>query len=99
MKGNISRCNGCKNKIGQLPPPGDIVLQHKKWVIFLNPNTEVYQLSRDHLNVYYHALTACVYPHFNDFSADVHIKVDRSVELSSIHVQHMLKEFNIKVAV
>ena len=97
MKGNISRCNGCKNKIGRLPPPGDIVLQHKERVLFLNPNTGVYQLSRDHRNVYYHALTACAYPHFNDFSADVHIKVDCSVELSSIHIQHMLKEFNINI--
>ena len=97
VKGNISRCNGCKNKIGRLPPPQDIVLQHKERVLFLNPNTGVYQLSRDHHNVYYHALTACAYPHFNDFSADVHIKVDCSVELSTIHIQHMLKEFNINI--
>ena len=31
-KGNISRCNGCKGRIGQLSPPGGIVLQHKEWV-------------------------------------------------------------------
>jgi len=29
VRGNISRCNGCKSKIGRLPPPEDIVLQHK----------------------------------------------------------------------
>lgn len=99
VKGNISRCNGCKNRIGRLPPPGDIVLQHKERVLFLNPNTGVYQLSRDYRNVYYHALNSCVCPHFNDFNADVHIKVDCSVKdkLSGIHVQHMSKEFNINL--
>ena len=40
-----------------------------------------------------------VCPHFNDFSADTHIKVDRSVQgkLVDVHVQHMLKEFNINI--
>ena len=93
-KGKISRFNGCNNKIGQLPPPGDIVLQHKERVLFLNPNTGVYQLSGDHRNAYYHAIDACVNPHFNDFSVDVQ---DRSVQLSSNRVQHMLKEFNINL--
>ena len=98
-KGNISRCNGCKGRIGRLPPPGDIVLQHKERVLFLNPNTGVYQLSRDYRNVYYHALNSCVAPHFSDFSADSHIKVDCSVQgkLVEVHVQHMLKQFNINI--
>ena len=98
-KGNISRCNGCKSRIGRLAPPGDIVLQHKERVLFLNPNTGVYQLSRDYRNVHYHALKSCVCPHFNDFSADTHIKVDCSVQgkLVDVHIQHMLKEFNINI--
>ena len=68
------------------------MLQHKERVLFLNPNTGVYQLSRDYRNVYY-----C--PHFNDFSADTHIKVDCSVQgkLVDVHIQHMLKEFNINI--
>ena len=62
-KGNISRCNGCKGRIRRLSPPGDIVLQHKERVLFLNPNTGVYQLSCDYHNVYYHAQKSCVCPH------------------------------------
>ena len=98
-KGNISRCNGCKGRIGRLSPPGDIVLQHKERVLFLNPNTGVYQLSRDYRNVYYHAQKSCVCPHFNNFIADTHIKVDGSVQgkLVDVHVQHLLKEFNINI--
>ena len=57
--------------------------QHKERVLFLIPHTGVYQLSHDYHNVYYyHARNACVYTHFNDFCADIHIKVDRSVQLS-----------------
>ena len=75
------------------------MLQHKERVLFLNPNTGVYQLSRDHRNVYYHAQKSCVCPHFNNFIADTHIKVDGSVEgkLVDAHVQHLLKEFNINI--
>ena len=68
---------------------------HHQRVLFLNPHTGVYQLSRDCRNVYYHARNACVYPHFNDFCADIYIKVDHSVQLSGVHVQHMLNEFNV----
>ena len=52
-----------KGRIGRLSPPGDIVLQHKERVLFLNPNTGVYQLSCDYHNVYYHAQKSCVCPH------------------------------------
>ena len=40
--GNVSRCNGCKGKISHqidnkpLPPPNDLILGHKEYVIFLN---------------------------------------------------------------
>ena len=97
VKGNISRCNGCKRRIGRLPPLEDIVLQHKEKVLLLNPHTGNYQLSRDLHNVYHHTLKDCVCAHFNDFDADVHIKVDYSVKvlLSDVHVQHMLDEFNL----
>ena len=34
---DISRCNGCKGRIGWLAPPGDIMLQRKERILFLNP--------------------------------------------------------------
>ena len=97
VKGNISRCSGCKKRIGQLPPPEDIVLQHKEKVVFLNSHTGIYQLSCDLCNIYYHALKDCVCAHFNDFDANVYINVDYSVKvlLSDVHVQHMLDESNL----
>ena len=57
VRGNISRCNGCKGKIGRqgkkpLPPPDDVVLRHRETVVFQNPNTGVFQAS--------HSLLSCI---------------------------------------
>ena len=57
VQGNISRCNGSKGRIahGQvLPLPDDLVVHRRENVLFLNPNTRVYQQSREVCNVYYH---------------------------------------------
>ena len=50
-----------------LPPPDDVVLRHKETIVFKNPNTGVFQASRDPRNVYYHAWKTCVAAHFSDF--------------------------------
>ena len=69
--GNISRCNGCKGKISRggdkklLPPPDDIVLGHKEYVIFHNPRSGNFEQSREKRNVYYHPWKTCVAPHFS----------------------------------
>ena len=61
IKGNISRCAGCGLKdLRQIdgrphPPPGDLCLQHKENVLFENPRSGKYQLSKELRNVYYHA--------------------------------------------
>ena len=59
--GNVSCCNGCKGKIAcdpnkkALPPPDDIVLQHKEYVVYQNSRTGyLYEQSKDVCNVYYH---------------------------------------------
>ena len=50
--GNVSRCNGCKGKIARdpnkkaLPPPDDIVLQHKEYFVYQNSRTGYYEQSR-----------------------------------------------------
>ena len=57
---NISRCQGCSGKILRtstgkpLPPPDDLVVQHKEHVLFQNQKTGNFQLSHDFCNVYYH---------------------------------------------
>ena len=61
IKGNISRCAGCGLKdLRQIdgrphPPPGDLCLQHKENVLFENPKSGKYQLSKELRNVYYYA--------------------------------------------
>jgi len=104
VHGNISRCNGCKGKIGRseanrpLPPPGDIVFHHRETVIFQNPKTGIFQQSKDPRNVYYHALKTCIAPNFLNFNSS-HISIDASIQaqLTSAHVQHLYIEFGLKV--
>lgn len=58
VKGNISRCAGCGLKdLRQVdgkphPPPNDLCVQHKEKVLFENPRSGNYQLSKDLRNVY-----------------------------------------------
>ena len=104
VRGNISRCNGCKGRIARsadnkpLPPPGDIVLRHREHVVYHNSRTGMFEQSRDDRNVYYHAHRTCVAPHFLDFNAAHHIKVDASIldELSEVHLSHLEEEFSVR---
>lgn len=101
--GNISRCNGCKGKICRdvnkklLPPPDDIVLGHKKFVVFQNPNSGIFEQSREKRNVYYHPWLTCIAPHFRDFNPDHHIIISEAmkVKLHSEHKKYLENEFGI----
>jgi len=103
VRGNISRCNWCKGRIARgpdkkpLPPPDDLVMRHKENVVFLNPNTGVYQCSREPRNVYYHPWKTCIAPHFKDFLPTWHIRVDRTVlnTFLDCHNDHIESEFGI----
>ena len=105
MNGNLSRCTGCGNRNLRAdtgkphPPPYDLCLQHKEYVMFENPLTGRHQLSTDLRNVYYHALKRCVilkYPNFNP-SSDLKVsRVLRSL-LSATHLNFIMHEFGLSV--
>lgn len=63
---NISRYQGCLGKILRapdgkpLPPPNDLVIQHKEHVVFQNPKSGNFQLSHYLRNVYYHPRLSCI---------------------------------------
>ena len=103
LSGNISRCQGCSGKIMRnsdgkvLPPPDDLVLQHKERVLFNNPKTGMYQLSSDHRNVYYHPRLSCVKPKFPFFNPGQHCRVNKDtfVRLTQVHKDYIFKEFGI----
>ena len=104
VRGNISRCNGCKGKIGRqgkkpLPPPDDVVLRHRETVVFQNPNTGIFQASHEPRNVYYHAWKTCVAAHFCDFNAAMHIRIEEEVKksLTTVHIRHLAEEFNVNI--
>lgn len=83
--GNVSRCNGCKGKLKHhqdntpLPPPDDLILGHKEFVIYINPKTGRFEQSWDKRNVYYHLRNTCVAPNFLDFNPLLHIKINNDV--------------------
>ena len=102
--GNISRCQGCSERIMRgpsgkpLPPPDDLVLQHKEQVTFQNPKTGNFQLSCDLRNVYYHARMACVRRKYPTFNGQQHLRISNDVQhcLSSQHKAYLAEEFNIR---
>ena len=105
LSGNISRCQGCAGKIMRgidgkpLPPPDDIVLQHKEQVLFQNPKTGLFQLSHDLRNVYYHARLPCVMKKFQSFQPSAHIRFGKDIleKLHDEHKKHILNEFGVKL--
>ena len=107
LAGNISRCQGCGGKIERgidgkvLPPPNDLVVQHKEQVIFQNPHSGIFQLSRDYRNVYYHPRLLCLQRKFPTFEAAKHIRVSNQVfnRLTVTHKDYLKKEFAIQFSI
>ena len=105
LMGNISRCQGCGGKIERgmdgkvLPPPGDLVIQHKEQVVFQNPHSGKFQLSRDYRNVYYHPRLSCLQRKFPQFKAVEHIRTSNEVfkRLTLAHRSYIKKEFSIEL--
>ena len=60
LNAQISRCQGCRGTIEQgQSSPGDIVLQHKEYVLFQNPRTGSWQMSKELRNTYYRPRMGC----------------------------------------
>ena len=98
VKGNISRCNGCKKRNLRTPqgaphpPPNDLCLQHKEFVVFENPHTGLHQLSHDLRNVYYHAQKQCIGEH-----ARIIVPSEVRAKLNSVHMHHLMLEFGLNI--
>ena len=105
ISGNISRCQGCSGKILRtstgkpLPPPDDLVVQHKEQVLFQNQKTGNFQLSHDFRNVYYHPRLSCIKRKFPSFLATQHLRINPDVAtmLTSVHKNHLFQEFQFQL--
>ena len=93
LTGRISRCQGCLGQIHQGTAPWNIVLQHKQQVLFQNPNTGIWQLSKELRNTYYHVSKKCVVAKYPNFD----LKVSQTVKqcLSDNHFRIITNEFGI----
>ena len=103
VKGNISRCNGCgkrdlRGDDGRpKPPPYDLCIQHKEYVLFENPRTGMHQMSWDPRNVYYHAKRSCVTQKYGNFNPICALKIAQDVKskLTKVHFAYLLSEFGL----
>ena len=103
--GNISRCKGCSGRILKapnnkpLPPPDDLVIQHKEHVLFQNPKSGMFQLSHDLRNVYYHPHMKCIQQVFPLFHPTQHLRISNDIlsKLTPEHKQYILNKFSLKL--
>ena len=103
--GNVSRCNGCRGRIARapdnkpLPPPDNLVLGHKEYVIYNNARTGRFEQSRDKRNIYYHPWKTCIAPNFVDFDPCRHLLVSNDVKdkLHPSHTKLLETEFGVKL--
>ena len=101
--GNVSRCNGCKGKIRRgegkalLPPPDDIVLGHKEYVVYQNIHSGKFEMSQDERSVSYHPWKTCITSNFRDFSPRYHITISDHIKinLQDVHKLFLKSEFGI----
>jgi len=103
VKGNITKCTGCgkrnlRAETGKAhAPSNDLCLQHKEHVLFENPHTGNFQLSKDLRNVYYHANSYCVRAKYPEFNPQVEVKVSREIKakLTTNHLHLLLQQFGL----
>ena len=82
--------------------PNDLVIvQHKEQVMFTNPNTGKYQLSREHRNVYHHARVNCIRQKFPSFTPIQHCRINRDTftMFTKVHKDFIAMEIGLRAAV
>ena len=65
------------------------MIRHRENVLFLNPNTGVYQQSREAQNVYYHPWRTRIAPHFNNVDCEI---LNKFVDCHHAHIE---REFGL----
>lgn len=97
LHGNISQCQECGGKIeweidGSMPSvSADLIIQHKEFITFKNPNTDKIQQPKYLRNVYYHVKKSCIrqkFPFFNS-QQQFHIKNEVRVRLTELHSSYI----------
>ena len=95
--GNISVCNGCRNKFDRLAnPPHDLVVRHKEWRSFKSPVTD--QLETRFGNAYYHARQDCIRSRCKDFcTSPMQVPSEVLVKLKNEHKDYLRANFGLQL--
>ena len=95
----ISRCQGCRGEIQRgCSSPHDVIFQHKEHVLFQNPNSGNWQMSRDLRNTYYHAKFQCLaskHPGFHP--SEITVAQDVKNRLNQTHIHFLRQEFGLQM--
>ena len=95
IRGNISKCHGCKNKFPKKrAPPKDLCIKHKEWREYTQKENG--KERRHFSNVYYHCKKLCISLNWDNFDGsqlDVSEVRDR---LEPQHKEHISKEFELE---
>ena len=78
--------------------PHDVIFQHKEHVLFQNPNSGYWQMSRDLRNTYYHAKLQCLASKHPDFHcSEISVSQDVKERLNRVHVNFLREEFGLQL--
>lgn len=93
--GNISVCNGCRNKFDKnAQPPYDLCIQHEEWRNFTSPVSHLPESRFG--NAYYHASFACIVARWPSFvSASLVIPTCIMSKLQPSHKSYLHSMFGI----
>ena len=95
--GNISVCNGCKNKFDKnARHPLDLVVRHQEWRRYTSPISS--QAESRFGNAYYHTNPGCILARWPSFSCDL-IAVSEEVlkRLQQQHKEYIKLTFNLQL--
>ena len=97
--GNISVCNGCRNKFDkQAKAPHDLCIKHQEWRLFTSPVS--HQPDKRFSNAYYHCNPTCVlarWPYFVPSNSWLIVSDDVKQRLHEIHKEYIYIHFGVTI--
>ncbi|XP_078679358.1 uncharacterized protein LOC144915010 [Branchiostoma floridae x Branchiostoma belcheri] len=86
-KGNVTRCQGCREEFGKVEPSANVVVQHKNQYPYFNPTLGI--VINKWSNGNYHANVGCIKPRFLDFDPrEVTVSPETRKALTQAHVNY-----------
>lgn len=90
--GNISVCNGCRNKFDKnASAPLDLCVRHEEWHSFTSPVTK--EIESRFGNAYYHTHLPCIYSKWPNFNKQSLVIIDIVIRRLQPEYKHIFDIF------